>query len=388
MGCKRRAAIVAACLLLAALSGEADARKLQMSGTWALRTGQIFVPLQFAAPTSMLGHTSIGDLSKAFGVPNGPIPGRGGVTATGSGPATLRIPPHRFALAAPALGFNAIPLAGQTLVQITTRLAADGPIAPATLAAGAGPGSFTWCPSDPGCSDPPGADPPPGDPGSNGRIVYNAGANQFGGTLQLGLSGSGLLSLLYQAIPFRVAHHSLALGSIPEAIALGGSYAATRMVLPVPAAVTEVAGYHSAGGLILYPGARVTSMGGLTTTCGPGCGPPLVPPAISSTHHGFPATTGTVLAQQITGTAGDDFFTVMGSDMRTALGVGNISLVAGGLARRNTSYSATSYAQFQKIRMTLAAPLPSLSPAGLAAAGTLVLLAAGFALRRHSAGNR
>jgi hypothetical protein len=37
----------------------------------------------------------------------------------------------------------------------------------------------------------------------------------------------------------------------------------------------------------------------------------------------------------------------------------------------------------QRVRMMLGAPLPSLSPAGLAAAAALVLVAAGHALRRR-----
>jgi len=40
-------------------------------------------------------------------------------------------------------------------------------------------------------------------------------------------------------------------------------------------------------------------------------------------------------------------------------------------------------ASFHKVNLTLAPPIPSLSPAGLAAAAALVLLAAGYALRRR-----
>jgi hypothetical protein len=201
-----------------------------MSGTWALRAGEFFIPLQFAAidwgpPTRW---ESMGNLSKAWLFPQGPIPGSGVVTATGSIPQALVVPRHRF--------------------------------------------------------------------------VMNAGA----------------------AVP----------------------------------------------------------VVGLTTSCARGCGPLLVPPAVSSTQWGFPATTGTVLAQQTTGTADNDFFTVMGSDMRTLLGAGNISLVVGGLTRRNTSKGPTSYAMFQKVWMTLAAPTPSLTPAGIAAAAALMLLAVGYAMRR------
>ena len=66
-----------------------------------------------------------------------------------------------------------------------------------------------------------------------------------------------------------------------------------------------------------------------------------------------------------------------------ALGAGNPSLVAGGLSFRTTLNGTTPYASFQKVKLTLAPPIPSLSPAGLAAGGALVLLAAGYALRRR-----
>jgi hypothetical protein len=102
-----------------------------------------------------------------------------------------------------------------------------------------------------------------------------------------------------------------------------------------------------------------------------------------TTQYGFANTTGTVIAQQTDGTGGQDFFTVMGSDARTPLGAGNLSLVAGGLSFRHNLCCESPYASFQKVSLTLGAPIPSLSPAGLAAAAALVLLAAGWALRRR-----
>jgi hypothetical protein len=106
-----------------------------------------------------------------------------------------------------------------------------------------------------------------------------------------------------------------------------------------------------------------------------------------TTSEGFPHTTGTVLAQQVTGTGGDDFFSVMASDARTPLGAGNIDTVAGGLARQTsptkTGILHSRRAQFDRVFLSIAAPVPSLSPAGLAAAAALMLLAVGYALRRR-----
>jgi hypothetical protein len=122
--------VVGAALALALVpAGDAAARKFQMSGTWVARGSSVFpvvfLPLQFVGATGSMStmqqpivHASLGNLTHAFGFPNGPIPGQGGVTATGSGPATLRIPPHRFVEDAMA----GVPLNGVSLAQITTRV--------------------------------------------------------------------------------------------------------------------------------------------------------------------------------------------------------------------------------------------------------------------------
>src|SRR5262249_41620289 len=74
----------------AAVRGDAAARKFQMSGTWVVRSGQVFIPLQFAAAgmgaMGTIIPASMGNLTGAYGLPNGPIPGTGGVMATGSAP--------------------------------------------------------------------------------------------------------------------------------------------------------------------------------------------------------------------------------------------------------------------------------------------------------------
>jgi hypothetical protein len=105
-------------LLALAGAGDAAARRFQLSGTWAMRNGQVFVPLHFASNAIGPGHyhTSLGYLSMALGFPNGPVPGLGGATATGSDPATLVVPPGR---SQGSFG-TALPLGSVTLVQITT----------------------------------------------------------------------------------------------------------------------------------------------------------------------------------------------------------------------------------------------------------------------------
>jgi hypothetical protein len=227
-------------------------------------------------------------------------------------------------------------------------------------------------------------------------VIYRAGANQFGGTMQMGLAGGGIRSSVFQQTPapFQVGHRYFSgTGSTLRAPAAGRGTSAnpwSRMNYVRPGVVTQPTMQTPSLNFVQYPGPKLTTMLGLSTT---GAGPIYRFAAIgtsaggmsvgmSDTEFGFAHTTGTVIAQQTAGTGGDDFFTVMGSDARTPLGAGNISTVAGGITFRNTIDGQTPYATFHKVWMTLGQPVPSLSPAGIAAAAALVLLAVGYALRR------
>jgi len=360
-----------------AVAADAGARRFQMSGSWEARRGQIFLPLQFAL-TKMGGSMTFSTMG--FGIPNGPVLGMGGVTATGSAPATLHVPPHRFGGAYTAV----FAIAGVDLVQITTGIAADGPVAAAQLAPGGGPGSFTWCPGEPACT----IASTIYDAGTrDGRVVYGAGANQFGGVMRLLLQGGGTNSFLFDAAPVQVGH---ALFGRQGTQVTGGSYATVQTFFQPRGFVTQPLIPPTSNGVVTAPGPKVTTMLG---TSDAGTGPILYFPAVAispmgmpagrlTTNTGFAFTTGTVLVQQGT-YDGPNSFTLMGSDMRTALGAGNITLVAGGLAQATSSGTAGRYPMFGRIRMSFAPPIPSLSPAGFAAAGALMLLAVAYALRRR-----
>jgi len=385
---------LAALLVLAA---PASARKFQMSGNWVIRSGQVFIPMQFAGTAMGTGgqmtHVSMGNLTAAFFFPNGPVPGGGGVTATGSAPATLKVPQHRFVRDFMA----AIPLGGMTLVQITSNFGIDAPFAAASLKPGSGPGSFTWCPGDPACVAGGGmlaTDPPQGSTmARSGRVIYNAGANQFGGAMQIGLKRGGVNSAVFDTAPFQVQHVIFGGAAGTRKLAPGGlgspDNPATEMVYLKAAFITQPITFM-AGGLVVNPGPKVTTALGLTNTM---TGPTLyavlgtTPMGLQfgqfSSNYGFGHTTGTAIGQQTAGTGGDDFFTFMGYDKRTALGAGAIQTVAGGISFRNTLSGGGPYVSMHRIRMSLGAPIPSISPAGFAAAGALMLLAVGYAVRRR-----
>jgi hypothetical protein len=144
--------------------------------------------------------------------------------------------------------------------------------------------------------------------------------------------------------------------------------------------------FPAMGSLIHHPGPFVTTLLGNTATMPSGMKLQLLGNQAVTTEWGFPHTTGTVIVQQDTGSDGDDFFVVMSSDLRTPLGAGNLSTVAGGLARRtyDQAYSENK-GGFDRVSMTFSAPVPSLSPSSIAAAGILLLLAAGYAIHRPRA---
>jgi hypothetical protein len=338
-----------------------------------------------------ISHTTL-VIGMGLGMPNGPVLGSGNVSATTAmtmGPGRkLTIPRHRFKKKTNLL----LPLNGLNLLQITSNFTFDGPRAKATLASMGGPGSQTWCPNNPVCSAG-GGFPFTGPFSNNGRVIYRKGPRQFGGAMQMGLKGFGDNAIPMNPNPLRVAH--LLMGSpalattrtlvpghqLQHQVGMGTmrvpAIPATEKVHLTPVFVTQPV--MTSSGLIIAPGPKVTTMSGLTNTMG---GPLLRTFTETTTNRGFSWTTGTIFVQALTGSGSPTFFTVMGSDMRTALGAGNLSLVAGGLHRRGGSNGVppkSPYASYNKVYLTLAPFVPSMSPAGAAAAGALMLLAVGYA---------
>src|SRR5262245_44515303 len=133
----------------------------------------------------------------------------GGANATGAGPARVEIPKHAW-----VRNYAKIQaLFGTMLVQITTMFEVDAPHAAVALEAGGGPGNFTWCPGNPACL--------PGGLPVGGRIIYVAGPNRFGGTMQMGLGGGGLVSV--KAVgPGALGHIVFAPNGPPRRVAVGG----------------------------------------------------------------------------------------------------------------------------------------------------------------------
>ena len=403
-----KAAGIALAALGLVLGSPASAKQFNMTGSWIIRNGQVFIPLQFPLTAVTMGMTwhatgtcnatltmlmacgIVGGPLKAINFPNGPVLGGGVVTASG-GTTTLMVPQGVFK----SLPTAALPLQGVTLVQITSMFSVDAPFSAASLMKAGGPGAFTWCPTNPVCTKNQGLN---GIGRGNARVIYKGGGNQFGGTMQIGLRQGGINSALFNATPFQVSHFQFGAAATLRELAPGGGakdVPASEMVYLGVGVVTQPFNVPTANGLISQQGPFLTQMGGLTNTVGGS--PPLLTINIgmskkgkdfgqATTNYGFPHTTRTVVAQQTAAPAlnGDDFLTLMGYDDRGPNGGGNIATVAGGISFRNTkSVSGQPYASLHKVWLKLQTPVPTMSPAGFAAAAALMVLAVGYALRRR-----
>jgi hypothetical protein len=100
-----------------------------------------------------------------------------------------------------------------------------------------------------------------------------------------------------------------------------------------------------------------------------------------ATSHGFPWTTGMITVQNAA-LGAPEIFLLTGMDNRTASGGGTIQLVSGSLSQRAKS-GPNANRGWLRLTLSPAAAVPALSPAALAATGGLMLLVAGYAMRRR-----
>jgi hypothetical protein len=358
-----KAVVGAALVLLLGLVGTAEARKFAMSGKWVQRRGGFYIPF----------------LPFSYGIPA--IPGAKASVQPGG---TLTVPANQFGTTVATL----VPMGPQpSVIQLSSHFTPIGPKSTGVFKAGHWMATrlfkdFAFCPgtpikpavgaaANPNCltpkSEAQGA--PPGSGKAHGLIRYKAGTNAYGGTMQMISQGGGVMSFLIGAGP-TLMHNPFhtAPGAAPTE-APGGPYANTSLTDVLPAGPITSGAVLSPHGLITVPGTVV----GYGTTA-------------TWFHWGFPWTTGKVY---LSGTNGgpytSTFATLTGSDARTPLGAGNITLVAGGIAN-GLHGSRRTYMSFDRITMKLALPanpLPSMSPAGVAAGALLMVLAVGYALRRR-----
>jgi hypothetical protein len=229
--------------------------------------------------------------------------------------------------------------------------------------------NFSYCPNaanNPNCAD----NRPIGDDGTKaGRVTYTAGPNRFGGTMGMVIigaaSGGGEVANDLGGSPRRIRHDGI-LGAGSQEVGL--YYANTSSVVLTSAAITTGA-VIGTNGLITQPGVQTD-----TGT------------ADINVNTGFPWTTGQVIASEPGGVTSMDIaerITMTGSDNRTANGRGTLSLVAGGISHRLTS--GQTFISVDKVTFDIASGqlTPALSPTGVAAIASLLLIGGGYALRKR-----
>jgi hypothetical protein len=245
-----------------------------------------------------------------------------------------------------------------------------------TAQAGRMAANFTWCPPGtaashaPSCTNPNNAASP-----YNGLIRYRAGTNAFGGTMAMMLSGQSTVTVKLDANPTGQISNQVAAAPIggTNLQAPGKGYASVDIDLLAGGErhPTHMINFPCTNALPAEPFgcSQITASGPLTGT---GAGD-------TNINWGMPWTTGTVTVHwQGTRT---ETLTAMGSDSRNAAGAGNITLVAGGLSHRFVA--AQHFAALDVVNLTIAPLAPTLSPTGIGVLGGLIVISAGYVLRRR-----
>ena len=152
----------------------------------------------------------------------------------------------------------------------------------------------------------------------------------------------------------------------------GGTPAATAVGGPVPGVGVVKAGtgvFHPAG-----PKGTI-SLFAFTPAGNPGF-------TNMATSLGYPWTTGMLTIKATLATGGPESWMITGKDLRTASGAGVIQMVSGALSLR-TATRDNANRGWVRLELVPLSGVPSMSPVGLAAMVALLLLAAGYAMRRR-----
>lgn len=395
----------AAALLLVVASADAQTRTLSMSGEWWQNRGPLVdIPIN-GGPLLCFGGPQTG-CANNLQPANGGIPASNiAVPASGSAPANFSINnSSAFLQAGGAPNRQTVPVAGiPTVIQLASQFSLMGPGLVSTTG-GAGGGTmasfqpnawsndprqaarlaanFTWCPPAGICNI---TTPTSGTYGQyNAKFTYTGGGNAFGGTMSMMLRDTAVVSILMAG--GKVLHQFVGGTSNPTFGPQmgGGGYPVARTLTlaagPVHSTfMTATPCTSGIGQPIAPPGCGVITAQGAQT---------LTLPGSMNQDWGMPWTTGTVKAVVLAGPVPTQdpatTFTVMGSDSRTPLGRGQITMVAGQVTERTPS--GNSFAALDIVVMDFSSPqTPLMSGPAIAAMVSLMLLAGGYMARKHFA---
>ena len=361
---KRWVALFASALLFVLFASAANAKYFTVTteqSNLTYQTGNTVLPILGNLPTASGGTPAL-----RWRPQGSPL-----IEGTGTSPVSLTIAPGliSFQPSNPAiLPVPSIP----SYIQFTTGLAAYAPNGgDATFKPGtktSRPANFSWCPgasANPACTTVLAG----GSQGSVSAIIkYTAGLEgpQYGGTMNILTSGQFRWYTVEATLPtYKVRLNND--GSSTETIVAGPGYSNYRVatagsgdkIFNSPPLVPT---YYGAYNIITDPGTPASTVAGQ-----------------SSKGWGMPFTTGTVYIK--VPFYPTPFLTVtgMGADNRTPAGVGNISMVAGGVLTSDV----TGFTVPQLITFTI--NVPEAEKVSMLAAGVGALGLIGLVRRRASA---
>jgi len=402
----RRTLNLAAALLLGlalVAANTAAARTLSMSGQWFQNRGPLVDIPNNGGPTACF-PSNFGDIKD--GCLNNLRPVNGGIPAasqpisvTGGSPANFSIVNNAaFGQLGGLANRATVPVNGiPTVIQLASQFTLAGP-ALTTVQGGGGAASFqanswsndpgqagrlvkdfTWCPPGGACT---------GGIGTSlgayqAVLKYTEGANAFGGTMGMMLSGTAVVSIRVNTpAPSgpRVLHQLVGSSAMaPSPQMGGGGYANARTITlndgPLHLSYTVPLPCTSGFGQVPAPvGCGIIGAQGPQIATLPGS---------MNKDWGMPWITGTVFAKNLGSTGPDSTttFSAMGSDNRTGAGAGTITMVAGATSQRIPS--TNHFSALEIVTMTFAPQTPALSAPAIVALVSLMVLAGGYMVRRR-----
>lgn len=396
--------------LLAAVTlftGTAQAATYSMTGEWWLNRGNfIDIPVNGGPVICVGGAVNDGCIDSGLPVDfkpaNGGVPGSAPISVTGAFPQPFTVPTNAFSQThtGPPSVF-AITL-NPVVVQLSSSITAKGPY---SITPSSGPAvasfqedawsndprqaarlakAFDWCPGAyPACGAASNGTPYPL------RVVYAGGNNGFGGTMSIVLSGHG--AIVVRATNTVNSATNPSLGPVQVRTFGGGSGMGSQapgrgFATTETDALAQAGQYSTAmigvlctgppgGGPMPSNCGLITALGNLTSSGSSG----------TNLNYGFPWTTGMVSAIN-TGSIGtvpqSTTLVATGSDSRRANGSGNITMVSAGVSAR-LAVPGNNFSNLDVVQMRFVAPVPALSPTGMAIGVAMLALSAGYALRKR-----
>jgi hypothetical protein len=307
----------------------------------------------------------------------------------------------------PALALTAnLNWANPAVFQVRTKVVATFPLGPVsttktkfTFKANGRNGykTVSWCPGD-GTITSTGNPACPAGPG--GRVVYKRAGlqNQFGGAVPAVFSGTANVAINLPVWPNNLratncaggtpgvcnvafANASPVAGASPASPTFPNSRLGTFGDIGTSNGIPEAVGKFAVAVANMTINGHINVLGAPITTSVNGSA------GVTNKATGWfaPWTTGQVRVSALSASP-PEAFTITGSDMRDANGIGSISLVSGSISARQAT-GANANRGWLNFTITALPQAPAMSPAGIVTLVSLMGLAGGYGMVRRRSGN-